>query len=128
MKFNAYGHENLLGEHYNTFEFTKDDHLTKQGDCIIGINSDYKLEELKQLKGKIKILISIDDFSDEIFCDVNNDFNHETEMVIRKSNFKDDRTFAINASKAAKDINRELVKKLQEPNAKLNIMIEQSKK
>lgn len=127
MQFKAYGHENLLGTHYNTFEFTKDKNLTKRGDCIIGVNSNYDLKELKKLKGNVKITISVENLSDEIFCEVNNNFEDNTELVIRKSNFKDIRTFAINATKAAKDINRELIEKLKNPKAELNIIIESKK-
>ena len=128
MQFKANGHKNLLGTHYNTLEFTKDKDLTIKGDCIIGVNSDYKLEELKQFKGKIKITIFVEDQSDEILCEINDSFEDNEELVIRKSDYKDDRTFAINATKAAKDINRELIERLRNPKAEIKIKIEEVKK
>ena len=127
MQFKSQGHVNLLGTHYNTFEFTKDTELTKKGDCIIGVNSDFDVEELKKLEGKITIMIGVEDEKDEITAEINPEFNHKTEMVIRKSDFLDNRTFAINASKAAKDINRELIKKMKDPKAIINIKIEDKK-
>ena len=45
-------------------------------------------------------------------------------MVIRKTGFTDKRTFAIHANKAAKDINRELVEKLKDPDAIVTISIQ----
>jgi hypothetical protein len=44
-------------------------------------------------------------------------------MVIRKTNFTDQRTFAINADKVAKDIKRELVEKMKNKEAVLDITI-----
>jgi hypothetical protein len=44
-------------------------------------------------------------------------------MVIRKTEFSDQRTFAIKADKAAKDIKRELVARMRNPNAVLHICI-----
>ena len=42
-KFNAYGHPNILGTHKTTFEFTKDNELTLNGDCIVGVKADFEL-------------------------------------------------------------------------------------
>ena len=55
MKFRIYGHKNMLAIHKNTLEFTKDKELTKRGDCIVGVNSDFKItKEILNAK-KIKI-------------------------------------------------------------------------
>ena len=43
MKFSILGHENILATHKNTLEFTKDDFVTKTGDCIVGISSDFNI-------------------------------------------------------------------------------------
>ncbi|MBT4539879.1 DUF371 domain-containing protein [Candidatus Woesearchaeota archaeon] len=125
MQFKAYGHKNLLGTHYNTFEFTKDKNLTIKGDCIIGVNSDFNLEELKKLKGKVKLTITTDDLSEIIICEINTGFEDNKELVIRKSDYKDYRTFAINATKAAKDIDRKLIEKMKDTDAIIIIKIEE---
>ena len=57
MKFTAYGHPYITATHKNTFEFTREKHLTLKGDCIIGVNVDYTLAELQKLSGKIKTSI-----------------------------------------------------------------------
>ena len=114
--FTASGHENLLATHRTTLEFTKDGHLTKRGDCILGINAAFSLEEIKkQHFKKIKIIITTGSATDELTAEYNPTFNHPTEMVIRMSRFIDSRTFAINAEKAAKHIKRELVDALKDP-------------
>ena len=49
ISFNIYGHKNILSLHQNSLEFTKDKDLTLNGDCIVGVNSDFKLNEIKSL-------------------------------------------------------------------------------
>ena len=125
IQFTAKGHKNILSTHKNTLEFTHDKHLTLNGDCIIGINANYELDKIKQQKFKrVKITITIDNIKDEIIADCNPEFRNPHEMVIRKSNYLDQRTFAINADKSAKDIKRELVKKMQNSDAELAITLE----
>ena len=109
MQFTIQGHKNILATHKTTIEFTKDNYLTKQGDCIVGINANFNN---KPLKGKIMITIKIDGIKDTITATANPNFNSH-EMVIRTSDFLDKRTFAINADKAAIDIKRNLVEKLK---------------
>ena len=47
-KFHAYGHPNILGTHKTTLEFTKDEDLTSNGNCIIGVKADFELSRLKE--------------------------------------------------------------------------------
>ena len=64
-----FGHPNVLSKHPRTIEVTKDNFLTKRGDCIIGIKSDKgcrdldpKLQKLiKKEKMKIEIEIFVED-------------------------------------------------------------------
>ena len=120
MNYKSYGHENVLATHKNTFEFTRDDFLTKQGDCIIGI----KLNKIpKAEQGLIKTIIKVDNLTEEIIAEANPEFNHKNEFVIRVSGFLDNRTYAIRANKAAKNFNREMIETLKDPNQKIEIKI-----
>lgn len=127
LTFTAKGHENVLSTHRNTVEFTHETHLTLRGDCILGVCANYSIEEIQQKKfhGKIKISMSIDDVSDEIIAEYNPEFVNKHEMVIRKTAFTDQRTFAIYATKAAKDISSILVERMKDPNAVLSIIVQQ---
>ena len=121
MEFFIFGHPNISAAHKTTLEFTKDKEVSKKGTCIIGINADFSFSEIKKLlkKRKIKIVVG----GEEITADVNPDFNDKREIVIRKSDFKSDRTLGINSNKAAIDLKRSLIKKLQSKDGKVKVKI-----
>jgi hypothetical protein len=121
--FNCDGHSNITARHKTTLEFTKDEELGLAGDCIVGVKADFSLQQLKKFikklnNNKITIIIetmnNINNNSNEkivekINAEVNPGFDSDKEMVIRKSDFIDGRTFAIRADKASIDINKRLI-------------------
>lgn len=117
MEFSITGHPNILSTHRNTFEFTKEDYLTKSGDCIVGINSSFSIMDIKNEFGDqdkdILILIECENKKEEIKAIYNHTFNDEHEMVIRITDFKDGRTFATRADKSSKMLDRKLIELLQ---------------
>ena len=132
-KFYAYAHPNILGTHKNTLEFTKDKDITTKGDCIIGVNSDFDLNEIKKFIKNIedkKITITMETLSksikikEKIFAEINPNFNSDKEFVIRKSDFVSERTFAINSSKSAFELNRQLINFLKEKKNRIMVVVE----
>ena len=128
----CYGHKNVKATHRSTLEITKEDYLTPRGDCIICIKANKGLKELSDeikeaLKSgkKVKIRITADDIVDELEAvgDERLTFENEISMVIRKSEYVDGRTLAIRANKAARDIKRELVEKLKNPEQRVVVEI-----
>ncbi|MEO2117624.1 MAG: DUF371 domain-containing protein [Methanocaldococcus sp.] len=119
----AKGHKNVSATHKTTLEITKENYLTPTGHCIIGIGADKSMidfsedfkEKLRNAK-KIIVEIEVEDLKEVIVGEGHKDLilNHPTDIVIRKSNYICPRTLMINANKSAKDINREMVKKLKE--------------
>lgn len=129
FEFNCYGHENILSQHRNTIEFTKDTHLTKRGDCIIGVGADFDYSKLKEFISdakdkKIICEMATDDIKDQFSFFLNSAFSDKEEIVIRKTDFKSDRTLGINADKSAKDIKRELIDKIKEKDKKIKVSFE----
>ncbi len=131
--FTAYGHENVTSEHKSTFEVTTDPTLTLKGDCIIGVNSKTTLEDLPE---KIRECIMTDDYKFKILLTTINSsdiitgygsskltLNHPSDMVCRKSNFTCSRTLMINADKAARDLNKDMITDLKN-GSELTITIE----
>ena len=132
-KFNAYGHQNILGTHKTTLEFTKDKEVSLIGDCIIGVNADFDLDKLKDFIKKSnnkEITIAVLPFQknkkikETISAEINPDFNSDKEFVIRKTDFVSERTFAINSNKAAFELKRDLIGFLKEKKSKISIVIE----
>jgi len=115
MKFCAYGHENITGTHKSTLEFTKDKDVSANGDCIVGVNADFKPRDvLEFIKGKDEVIVRIKlgDIVDEFSCKVNQKFSDENEMVFRKGELESERTLGVRCDKAAKDINRSIIESL----------------
>ncbi len=122
----AYGHGNVLATHKTTLEFTKETHLTPRGDCIVAVGADKGLLELsenfkkslKNEKTRLSIKIKCGNLEETITAcgHPNLTLTHPTDMVVRKSDFICPRTLAIRADKAACDLNRKLVNKLEDGN------------
>lgn len=122
----CHGHENVTARHKTTLEFTKDKRLTLKGDCIMGIKANFSLKKIKRLiesKNNKRITITIKPiinkikngyynkkFIERINAEINPSFNSDKEIVIRKTDFISERTFAINADRAACDLSRDLIK------------------
>ena len=128
-KFYAHSHPNILGTHKTTLEFTKDKNLSLEGDCIIGVNSDFELKKIKNfIKNaqyekhkivKIKISSLNGEFRDEVTAELNPSFNNAHEIVVRKTDFVSERTLATNANKSSSELDRRLIDYLKVPNRKV---------
>ncbi|MEA3515131.1 MAG: DUF371 domain-containing protein [Nanoarchaeota archaeon] len=125
-KFSCYGHKNLLGMHKTTLEFTKDNDLSSNGNCIIGISADFELSQIKKLLGfeNMQIRLSVDGLVDKITAKVNPNFNDAQEIVIRLGEYDSTRTLGIRADKASMHLNREMMAKMADPNKKMTVEIE----
>lgn len=122
FKFSAYGHENIRATHENTVEFTKEGNLTPKGDCIVAVRAEKALKDLPEaLKEKlragseIRIDIECGGEKETITAHGHSELTFKSDecMIIRKSDFICDRTLGVRADKAASDLNRKLVGKLQ---------------
>lgn len=130
FSFSCYGHENISALHRNTIEFTKDGELTVHGDCIIGVRADFNYKKLKDFidknkSKKIKGEISIENLKDSFSFLLNPDFSDKGEIVIRKTDYKSERTLGTRANKSAKDIKRELINRIKNSNVEIKVIFKQ---
>ncbi|MDD1695758.1 MAG: DUF371 domain-containing protein [Methanoregula sp.] len=99
------GHPLVLGNHPTTFEVTREDHLTKNGNCIMGISAD---KGCAGLSAAFKKVLSHDDAvlvtrltSENVTVEVKSrgssrfTLDHPTDMVWRRSSFVCGRTIGI---------------------------------
>jgi hypothetical protein len=129
----AHGHELIRSTHSTTFEITKDESLTKRGDCIIGVKSNkapvdfnqYFKEAARNSEAKITITIEAGEGKEtaKAIGDPRLSFAHPTDMVVRRSGYVCSRTIAVKANKASADFSRNLVKKLQNPDQTVKITL-----
>ncbi len=129
----AFGHNLIKSTHKTTFEITKDEHLTERGDCIIAVKANKSARDLsrefkeaaKKPNSEITIIVEVEGDVEIVkaFGSPYLMFAHPAEMVVRKSNYVCGRTIAIKATKAACDLSREIVRKLQNPEQKVKITL-----
>ncbi|MCW4054271.1 MAG: DUF371 domain-containing protein [Candidatus Bathyarchaeota archaeon] len=129
----AQGHKNILSRHKTTLEFTKDQQLSKKGDCIIAIAADKALtdlsdefkEKMRNNDAKLTIIIEAGDIVEQVNAQGYQKLKlaHPTEIVIRKSDYVCSRTLAVQADKAAHDLSRELVQKLKNSKQRVKITL-----
>jgi hypothetical protein len=118
------GHPLILGTHPTTFEVTSEEHLTENGNCIIGIAAD---KGCAGLSPEFKSVLSHDDamlvtclscgeISVEIVSKGSAKFtlDHPTDMVWRRSPFVCGRTIGIISDMVAATLPRELIWHLAE--------------
>jgi hypothetical protein len=115
----ARGHEHVHAEHASTWELTSDDWLTPAGDCILGVEADTVPADFNEafvaacqdsdavIEGTLRVdgheqVIEGSGHPDLTFAD-------DRSLVVRTSDYVDDRTVMVDADAAAADVNRALV-------------------
>ncbi|MHA1506890.1 MAG: DUF371 domain-containing protein [Candidatus Asgardarchaeia archaeon] len=133
FSFKAYGHENIRATHRTTLEITKDEHLTKRGDCIIAVNSTVGLSEFpEEIKNAIRrensnivLIIECEGLTDKVVGKGSPKLklSHPKDIVCRRSNYVCPRTLMINANKSAIDIDRRIIKTMKNSDAEMKITL-----
>jgi hypothetical protein len=131
--FSARGHKNVLSTHKTTFEVTKEETLSKRGDCIVAVKATkaavdlpIKFKEAARKEGaRIIVTVEVDGVKETVkaWGSPRLQFTHQTDLVVRKSRHVCDRTLAIGADKAAIDFSRALVEKLKNPEQTVRVTL-----
>ena len=116
------GHPLVTGNHPTTFEVTREDHLTKNGNCIIGISADKGCAGLsvafkRVLANDDAILttrLSSGDVTFRVKSHGSSRFtlDHPTDLVWRRSSFVCGRTIGILSDHVAADLPKALIANL----------------
>lgn len=131
--FLAFGNKNVQATHKSTLEFTKDMHLSRNGDCIVATASSKAIndltrefkESLQKPNARLTVLIEAGGIEEKIHANGSPRLvlSHPTDVVVRKSDYVCSRTLAVRADKAACDLSRELVEKLKDPKQEAKITL-----
>jgi len=129
----ARGHGNIQASNKTTFEITKETFLTKHGDCIIAVGAikgtaDLKSEFQEAARNeRARMMIRIEAGGEVEAVNAWGSpkllLTHPTDLVVRRSDYVCDRTLAIHADKAARDLSRKLAEKLRNPNQRVKITL-----
>ncbi|MBR0058230.1 MAG: DUF371 domain-containing protein [Methanobrevibacter sp.] len=123
FKIKSKGHKNVSSVHKSTFEITKDLEIGPTADCIIGVAMDESMLDFSQefkdkiadSNTKIAVLLDTPNAHDEIIGYGHEDLTltHPTDIVCRTSDYTCSRTLMIKSSKAARDLDLDLINDLK---------------
>jgi len=129
----AYGHENIRSTHKTTLEITKENVLTKRGDCIIAVGSTKGSADLspafkramKRDGARLTVVIEAGGTREVVraWGSPRFSFLHPTDLVIRKSDYICSRTVGIRADKAACDLSRALIERIRNPSQRIKVSL-----
>jgi len=112
--FKAQGHTNITSTHRTTLMTTKDEYLTREGDCIVAVNADKGLMDLpddtKEVARSGETVISLkleaggEEFTVRGRGHPGLTYTDPNDIVVRKSSYVCGRTLMVEADKAACDI------------------------
>ena len=115
----ARGHEHVTGEHASTWELTSDDWLTPAGDCILGVDADRTPADFgaafrdacRDPEATVTATLDVDGHTATVTGHGHPDltFADDRSLVVRTSEYVDDRTVMVGADAAAADLDRSLV-------------------
>lgn len=119
------GHPMVRSSHPTTIEITTEEYLTENGDCIVGVKASRGCaglggamkEAIRRPGAKVTIRLVVGDRSFEVRAagDPRLGLSDPHDMVIRRSDFVSDRTLAVRADSASRNIPREIVRLLKNP-------------
>ena len=119
------GHPMVRSLHPTTIEITTEENLSPRGDCIIGVRAqkgcsglDPAVKAALRREGSavvLKFMAGGETFVVRAKGDPRLELSHPHDMVVRRSDFVSDRTLAVRADFAARDLPRTLVEKLKDP-------------
>jgi hypothetical protein len=129
----AYGHKNIRATHESTLEITEEAEVSERGDCVIAVSANKSMtdlssefkENLRKENAKMTMLIEAGDVAEVVNAlgSPRLILTHPTDIVVRKSNYICNRTLAIQADKAACDLSRNLLKRLENPKQKVTVKL-----
>jgi hypothetical protein len=119
----ARGHPMVRGTHRTTFELTKEEALTIQGDCIIGVGADKGAADLdpvlKRVLGDDRAVLvtrlSVGNETVEVHSrgSAALTLDHPTDLVWRRSTFTSDRTVGIRSDYVAATLPGSIIERLR---------------
>ncbi|WP_308219133.1 DUF371 domain-containing protein [Methanoplanus endosymbiosus] len=120
----CYGHPNVRAGHKSTFEITREENLSTNGTCIIGVLADKGAADLSDDfrevlcsdGARLETTLTVGDLTHVIISDGSAAFtlSHPTDLVWRRSTFVCPRTIGVCSDTVACKIPEEIITRLKE--------------
>lgn len=131
--FNARGHPNITSTHRTTLMTTRDEHLSKRGDCIVAVNAEKGLLDLPDdIKEAARcresvIVLRLEAEGEEFTVRGRGHpgltYADPSDIVARKSSYVCGRTLMVETDKAARDIPEGMKKLLKNDAVEVKVTI-----
>jgi len=129
----ARGHAAIIAMHEMSFEITKETHLTRKGDCIVGVAATKGAANLsKEFKAvaendasTITVILSAGGIEVKARGKGSSklQFTHPTDLVARKSTYTCPRTLMISSNIAACEFPRRFVALTKDPECRIKVQL-----
>jgi hypothetical protein len=123
VSFEARGHPRVRATHGKSIEITSDREITTRATCVIGVDAKLPATQLRQLRGRVNVVLSSRGATARIVGQVNPGYDSDSRLVLRRSGVDVTDTFVVYADKTAEDLPRELVDTLGNDSAILHVDI-----
>ena len=123
VTFSCWGHPAVRGTHGKTVELTAEPEITARATCVVGVRADVDGAELAGFSGPVSIALRAAQYEEVLHATAHAGFRPGGRLVIRRSPHRSAETFANRADRAAKDLSRELLAALRQPDTRLLVTV-----
>lgn len=120
----ARGHPDVRATHAKTLEVTTEPDITSRATCVVGIAPPGALDGLRGLRGPVTVTLRAAGHSERITAVANPAFSDATRAVVRRSGRRSPETLAVEADRAAADLDRDLARALADPDVEIEVVVE----
>ncbi|MHB8293756.1 MAG: 16S rRNA (cytidine(1402)-2'-O)-methyltransferase [Acidimicrobiales bacterium] len=117
------GHPNIRASHAKTLEITFDAELTERGTCIVATAAAVASGSLRELRGPVHVSLAACGEVDSFDAVISRCYLGNGNLVFRKGPDLRERTFAYGSTKAASDLDRDMVSCLSSASSSLVVTI-----
>jgi hypothetical protein len=121
VRLTAAGHPAVTGRHRKTLELTAEDAITERASCILGVAAGPLPGALPTLRGRVRLVLAAGNRTATVEGEANPYFTSAERLVVRRSAVLGPDTFLANATAAAADLDRDLVARLRDPDARVEV-------
>jgi hypothetical protein len=121
----AKGQPAIRATHDKTLEITGDPLVSQRATCVVGVAAVFDPDALALLRNRVRVTVAAGGFSASGEAVVNPTHVIGDRIVIRRSNFRDADTLAVDSTLVASDLDPALVAALARPDTAVTVTVEE---